>query len=295
MFNLLRIPPQQRIPPRMPSRIPPHLLVVLLVAVCSNAADQVCQWGQCSNDHKCGQTYEQVSPATNGGALCGTKNHVETWSAVGDWRPCVDKSQCPGCNQNCPTDCPFPMMLQSDPNSCCPFKCVGCDQQICAPCNGLWADDGSCCGKCFAPGQPIIFNSCAVGCGGQSDGTCWCDDLCEHYGDCCVDYKFHCGTCAGSCGGKAKGVDCWCDNLCVGYGDCCDDYQNVCGATRRQLATESPRRLEEEPTRGGARQLEEQITRGGARQLEEKPTRGNARQLKAKPVRGGARKLLQMQ
>jgi hypothetical protein len=24
-------------------------------------------------------------------------------------------------------------------------------------------------------------------CGGQSDGTCWCDDLCEDFGDCCGD------------------------------------------------------------------------------------------------------------
>lgn len=282
----------------MPPRIPPHLLVVLLVAVCSNAANQVCQWGPCSNDHKCGQTYEQVSPATNGGVNCGMPGHVETWSAVGDWQPCVDKSQCPGCNLNCPTECPFPTMMQSDPQSCCPFKCIGCDEQICAPCNGLWGDDGSCCGKCFAPGQPTIFNSCAVGCGAKSDGTCWCDDLCEGYGDCCVDYKFHCEpSCAGSCGGKANGFNCWCDNLCVGYGDCCSDYEDVC-TSRRQLE-EKPtrggaRQLEEKTTRGGARQLEEKPTRGNARQLEEKPTRGGARQLKAKLVRGGARKLLQM-
>jgi Somatomedin B domain len=32
--------------------------------------------------------------------------------------------------------------------------------------------------------------SCADGCdsGFSSEGTCWCDDFCFNYGDCCVDY-----------------------------------------------------------------------------------------------------------
>lgn len=29
-------------------------------------------------------------------------------------------------------------------------------------------------------------------CGGKSDGSCWCDDACTSYGDCCVDYKTAC-------------------------------------------------------------------------------------------------------
>ncbi len=32
--------------------------------------------------------------------------------------------------------------------------------------------------------------SCTDSCGGQSStGACWCDELCESYGDCCVDYR----------------------------------------------------------------------------------------------------------
>jgi len=35
----------------------------------------------------------------------------------------------------------------------------------------------------------------------------------------------HCGSAAGSC---------YCDDQCAGYGDCCDDYQDVCG---REIAS----------------------------------------------------------
>ena len=36
------------------------------------------------------------------------------------------------------------------------------------------------------------------------------------------------GTCEGACGGKSDGT-CWCDNLCVSYGDCCSDVGPQCG------------------------------------------------------------------
>ena len=34
-------------------------------------------------------------------------------------------------------------------------------------------------------------------------------------------------SCAGSCGGESPD-SCYCDELCAAYGDCCDDYQTVC-------------------------------------------------------------------
>ena len=36
--------------------------------------------------------------------------------------------------------------------------------------------------------------SCVGNCGSASD-TCWCDDLCEYYGDCCSDYYDECRDC----------------------------------------------------------------------------------------------------
>jgi hypothetical protein len=34
--------------------------------------------------------------------------------------------------------------------------------------------------------------SCAGSCGGQSPDGCYCDDLCEQFGDCCPDYQGEC-------------------------------------------------------------------------------------------------------
>ncbi len=38
------------------------------------------------------------------------------------------------------------------------------------------------------------------------------------------------GSCESSCGGKSatEGSSCYCDNSCAKYGDCCGDYQGYC-------------------------------------------------------------------
>jgi hypothetical protein len=36
------------------------------------------------------------------------------------------------------------------------------------------------------------FLGSGSGCGAQSAGGCWCDDQCQSFGDCCVDYKAAC-------------------------------------------------------------------------------------------------------
>ncbi len=85
------------------------------------------------------------------------------------------------------------------------------------------------------PGGPGGGPSCAGACGGQAPGGCWCDDLCEQFGNCCDDKVAVCGgaapdpnSCQGACGGKSPG-DCWCDSLCANYGDCCTDKVALCG------------------------------------------------------------------
>lgn len=43
------------------------------------------------------------------------------------------------------------------------------------------------------PEESPYANSCQTACGGQAaDRSCWCDDLCEQYGDCCADIADHC-------------------------------------------------------------------------------------------------------
>src|SRR5687767_7319889 len=42
-----------------------------------------------------------------------------------------------------------------------------------------------------------VFGSCEQSCGGRSsDGTCWCDELCEGFGDCCSDMAQVCDEAA---------------------------------------------------------------------------------------------------
>ena len=41
-------------------------------------------------------------------------------------------------------------------------------------------------------GKADNFGSCEEACGGQSDGSCWCDDLCDFFGDCCDDLQDFC-------------------------------------------------------------------------------------------------------
>ena len=37
------------------------------------------------------------------------------------------------------------------------------------------------------------------------------------------------GSCAADdCGGHASSGNCWCDDLCDGYGDCCSDEADFC-------------------------------------------------------------------
>jgi hypothetical protein len=90
-------------------------------------------------------------------------------------------------------------------------------------------------------------------CGGKSADGCFCDDLCEQFGDCCPDKNQVCdgaggsggagsGGAAGSggggqscladgggdfCGGKSDD-GCFCDDLCEQFGDCCPDKAQVC-------------------------------------------------------------------
>lgn len=85
-------------------------------------------------------------------------------------------------------------------------------------------------------GGPPPASSCVGSCGGQSPGGCWCDDLCESFGNCCADKAAVCDapppdpdSCEGHCGAQAPG-GCWCDDACVSFGNCCADKVAACGS-----------------------------------------------------------------
>ncbi|MEM9489867.1 MAG: trypsin-like serine protease [Myxococcota bacterium] len=82
------------------------------------------------------------------------------------------------------------------------------------------------------PPPPPPTDSCEDNCGGNA-GSCWCDDACTNFGDCCADYDAICNapqpgpdTCFGACGTNAG--NCWCDSACTNFGDCCTDYTTYC-------------------------------------------------------------------
>jgi hypothetical protein len=73
-------------------------------------------------------------------------------------------------------------------------------------------------GSCAGNGTPL--------CGGQSDGSCWCDDACAAIGDCCTDIQDACaGGGTSECeagGGQCFGgtINCEAQGMTFGDGSC---------------------------------------------------------------------------
>lgn len=71
-----------------------------------------------------------------------------------------------------------------------------CDMTEClSPCAPGMVCPAVCMGAC-KPGAPVVSTStCQDRCGSSSeDVSCWCDALCEDYGDCCDDFIASCGS-----------------------------------------------------------------------------------------------------
>ncbi|MCP4447992.1 MAG: hypothetical protein GY811_22055 [Myxococcales bacterium] len=63
-------------------------------------------------------------------------------------------------------------------------------------------------------GKADSVGSCEESCGGQSDGNCWCDDLCADYGDCCDDKADVCDAPEPTACGGWLGDTCESDEFC---------------------------------------------------------------------------------
>ncbi len=133
------------------------------------------------------------------------------------------------CLSNCPDGMICPAVCWGQ---CAPAEDPGClassdcgDEEFCefeSECGegpvGTCTERPSVCAKIFAPvcgcDGVTYGNACEASASGvsvQSDGACPSDG----------------GSCEGSCGGEADG--CWCDDLCEQFGDCCDDIDEACG------------------------------------------------------------------
>uniref|UniRef100_A0A5F9C6L5 SMB domain-containing protein n=1 Tax=Oryctolagus cuniculus TaxID=9986 RepID=A0A5F9C6L5_RABIT len=90
--------------------------------------------------------------------------------------------------------------------------------------------------------------SCAGRCGeGYSrDATCNCDYNCQHYMECCPDFKKVCTvelSCKGRCFESfARGRECDCDAQCKKYGKCCSDYEKFCEEVKDNKKKRTPKK-----------------------------------------------------
>uniref|UniRef100_A0A8D2B377 SMB domain-containing protein n=1 Tax=Sciurus vulgaris TaxID=55149 RepID=A0A8D2B377_SCIVU len=68
--------------------------------------------------------------------------------------------------------------------------------------------------------------------GYSRDAICNCDYNCQHYMECCPDFKKVCTvelSCKGRCFESfARGRECDCDAQCKKFGKCCSDYETFC-------------------------------------------------------------------
>lgn len=140
-----------------------------LTAICGWAdATGICQ----PKPEACTQIYSPVCGCNDQtyGNSCMAANAGMGVATVGECEP-----QAPFCGGFGNIQCPDGLECVDDPND-------GCDV------NNGGADCG---GMCVEP-APVV-DSCADSCGGQSQsGSCYCDDVCEGYGDCCADIDDQC-------------------------------------------------------------------------------------------------------
>lgn len=160
--------------------------------------DQTCNQVHCkklcppgmSQTECCGPHYCADAPAPElcltdsscgAGRLC---DHTECLSN------CAEGMICPAvCYGQC-VDAPPTTMCGGFANFPCPPDqiCVDDPSDDCDPANG-----GADCGGVCIVAPPPAPDSCQDHCGGASgDKSCYCDDLCEQYGDCCADFAAQC-------------------------------------------------------------------------------------------------------
>lgn len=159
--------------------------------------------------------------ADDGDDFCGGKSDGACWcddlcASFGDC--CGDKQPvCDGVD-------PGPTLCMSD-DTCDAGQF--CDHSEClSNCPPGMFCPAVCWGQCSdAPQPPQCPDVCEAICAGEPEPPL--PPGCPLPGCACDDPPPNPDTCEGACGGKSEG-SCWCDDLCSTYGDCCDDYDAAC-------------------------------------------------------------------
>jgi hypothetical protein len=169
------------------------VLVLLAVGACAAPSDGSDAPGEAADRGPLGKADAPGScAADDGDDFCGGKSDGACWcddlcASYGDC--CGDKQPvCDGVD-------PGPALCMSD--DACEAGQV-CDHAEClSNCPPGMVCPAVCWGQCAD--APAVPDTCAGACGGKSEGSCWCDDLCSEYGDCCEDYDAACTEPVASC------------------------------------------------------------------------------------------------
>lgn len=114
----------------------------------------------------------------------------------------------PFCGGFANIQCPDGLECVDDPDDDCDNANGGAD------CGGICVEPQGC--------QPVL---CEIAC---SNGFKVGPDGCEFCA--CADPIGPVDSCVDSCDGQSNSGSCYCDAVCEGYGDCCDDYADQCVA-----------------------------------------------------------------
>lgn len=136
---------------------------------CESSPNSGCTVGGCSGE-LCGESGELI---------VGVCEHKPEYACYPQYGSCERQSdgQC-GWTENSELEQCLTGANQECPDALCGIYCE----------NGNQTDDRGC-AICACNPTP---QTCEGACGGQADSGCWCDDSCDHYGDCCTDREEIC-------------------------------------------------------------------------------------------------------
>ncbi len=173
--------------------------------------------GDCPHGTACGASglCEVACTADCAGKVCGDDGCGGSCGGCPDGLSCDASGTC--VDLGCTPDCAGKVCGQDG--------CGGTCGPACGP--GQSCQNGQCVqGGC----DPVCdWVECGDdGCGG-SCGVCAANEVCAQ-GLCTPDGPGGTGTCQGQCGDSAFDGSCYCDQGCASFGDCCDDFCDYCSA-----------------------------------------------------------------
>lgn len=202
------------------------------------ANNSTCVSDSCASDAECGAN-EACDEAT--GACVSTTGWTcsVAFFAANDGCDCGCGIVDPDCANASAGACQFCNNTGScdDSGAGCPGNINPANNAQCAACT----DDSDCAaGETCTDGLCVVVieGSCAGACGGEGSGTCFCDDSCFSFGDCCADVCDVCSATLTGCGGPPP-EGCTADDDCTGTDVCVSGHCIPAAATGYNVTVDS--------------------------------------------------------